>query len=140
VTSPNLLRIIREAPPAVVLKVEALLELLQPERSGTFDHPGLNVFLLRLAEYAPTAWTMALDALAEQRCVACGHGLHVRGDCLIAGVDGAGGETYCLCGAPGAPVVALFTDEVAQVQRELADRAWEHHQDAVRDAAAEADR
>lgn len=131
-TSPNLLRVIREAPPAVVLKVEALLELLQPERAGTFDHPGLNVFLLRLAEYAPTAWTMALDALAEQRCVACGHGLHVRGDCLIAGVDQAGAESYCLCPGVGAgPHVEPFTDEVAQVQRELADRAWEQHQDAA---------
>lgn len=136
-----MLKVVRDAPAASVLKVEALLELLQPDRNEPFDHPGLNLFLLRLAEYAPTAWSAALDALAEHGCAACSHGLHVAGDCLIAGVDEAGFETYCLCGALGAgPVVEPFTDEVAQVQRELADRAWEHHQDAVRAAAAEADR
>lgn len=100
-----------------------------------------NLALLRIAEQEPAVVYAAIGAVRGLGCLACEHDRHDPGDCLVAMVSAEGHDgTYCLCGAPGpGPVVAVFDDEVRQVQQELADRAWDAHVDAGRQAQLEAD-
>ncbi len=82
------LRRVFAAQPVVRDRVEEVLELPELYR---------NLVLLEVAQLAPRELARAVEAVAEIGCLACSHGRHEPGDCLIAMIaDGA--STYCLCG------------------------------------------
>lgn len=122
------LRRVFDAPPAHRDRVEQVLELPELYR---------NLVLLEMASLAPGLVERALRTVEDLGCLACSHGRHLPRECLVAGVSADGRDaTYCLC--PDPP--AVFTEQEEFAQQQLADRAWEAHVDAGRNAAAEADR
>lgn len=84
---------------AYLRRVFAAQPVIRDRVDEVLDLPELyrNLVLLEVAQLAPRELARAVEAVEGLGCLACSHGRHMPGDCLIAMVTDAG-HSYCLCG------------------------------------------